>query len=343
MGQEKSQKDKSGISRSEQETNNINMEKNKDTPIEQERISEYKEPDNKKINYEVMIVKDIQYSSYIFEGSKEKLLFDLYLPKKESSETCPLLIYIHGGGWLEGSKEWCPGEDVSKLGYAMASINYRLSDVAIFPAQIYDIKEAVRWLRKNASKYGIDPNRFGVWGDSAGGHLSALLGTTAVVQKLEGEETTYNVSSEVQAVCDWFGPTDFTQVPPAFEEKFNESIFEKYGDKPWFEYTQAVTKLLGGPVSENLKLADLANPINFVNSTDPPFLIYHGELDNIVPISQSELLADKLKENNVNVTFIRDPNRGHSYSIEGTDEESFDPVLINKALNFFDSVFKYSR
>ena len=311
--------------------------------IAEEKISDEKTKNghSKILDIKVKIIEDIEFSSYDVDGKKEKLLLDLYLPDKDSLKPYPLIIYIHGGGWMEGDKENCPGEEVIKLGYSMASINYRLSDVASFPAQIHDVKEAVRWLRKNASKYNIDPDRFGVWGDSAGGHLSALLGTSAGIPELEGKEDNYDISSKIQAVCDWYGPTDFTKIKLAFEEKFSESVIEKYGNKPWFEYTLAITKLLGGPLAENLKLAELANPINFVDPTDPPFLIYHGELDNIVPISQSELLAEKLKENNVSVTFIKDLKRGHSY--QGPKGERFDPALIEMVINFFDSVFKYNR
>ena len=285
------------------------------------------------------MLKDLEYGSYEVSGAEKKLLLDLYMPEKRSAQPFPLLIYIHGGGWMEGDKGGCPGDLIAQHGYALASINYRLSDEAIFPAQIHDVKRAVRWLRANAGKHNLDPNRFGAMGDSAGGHLSALLGTSAGVAPLEGEEGHQGVSSEIQAVCDWYGPTDFTQVPPAFTQPVSSpvppTILERYGDKPWFEYTLATALLVGGRVSAHPDLATLANPITHVGPNDPPFLIVHGEQDNIVPLSQSQLLADALGKSGVEVTFVRQPNRGHS--LAGPRGEEFSPKLIEMALQFFDA------
>lgn len=279
--------------------------------------------------------KNLQYGSYPHEEKQKKLLLDLYLPKTEPSQRLPVLIYIHGGGWREGSKEDCPGELVAQRGYAIACISYRLSDVAIFPAQIRDAKKAVRWLRTNADKYSLDPNRFGAWGPSAGGHLSALLGTSAGVEALEDD---LEPSSEVQAVCNWFGVSDFTKVPPTFEEPLTQAVWKKYRWEPWFLYTAATHQVLGGPVSQNRELAALANPINYIDSSDPPFLIVHGEKDKIVPISQSEILAAALQEKGVEVTFIRLPNLTHTHASESG--ELFDPELIDMAVEFFDTHLK---
>jgi len=123
----------------------------------------------------------------------------------------PLIIHIHGGGWSGGDKNGIPPIGLVANGYALASVQYRLSGEAIFPAAIQDCKAAVRWLRANAKKYNLDPDHFGVWGGSAGGHLVALLGTSGGVKEFEVGDN-LNVSSKVQAVCDWFGPTDFLQM-----------------------------------------------------------------------------------------------------------------------------------
>ena len=281
----------------------------------------------------VTTYKNLQYGSYTLAQGEGRLLLDLYLPTTDAQRH-PVLIYIHGGGWREGSKEDCPGEIVAQRGYALACINYRLSDVAIFPAQIYDAKKAVRWLRANAEQYNLDPNNFGAWGPSAGGHLSAILGTSAGGEALDEESP---ISSEVQAVCNWFGVTDFTQVPPTFEQPPTQAVRQKYRKKPWFLYTLATHLVLGGPVSQNLELAALANPINTIDSTDPPFLIVHGEQDTVVPISQSEILAAALEKKGVEVTFIRLPNRKHTHA--GEDGE-FDPELLEMAIRFFDTHLK---
>src|SRR5713101_8014594 len=155
----------------------------------------------------VKALRDLEY----VKGGHERQKLDLYLPEK-SDGPLPLIVWIHGGGWIGGNKENPPGLEFLNRGYALASINYRLSQHAKFPAQIEDCKAALRWLRANAKTYNLDPDRIGVWGESAGGHLVALLGTTGDVKELEGEEGNPQQSSEVQAVVDWFGPTDFLKI-----------------------------------------------------------------------------------------------------------------------------------
>src|SRR5260370_39954354 len=148
-------------------------------------------------------LRDLEY----VKGGHERQKLDLYLPEK-SDDPLPLIIWIHGGAWMAGSKENPPGIELLKRGYALASINYRLSQHAKFPAQLEDCKAAIRWLRANATTYHLDPDRIGVWGASAGGHLVALLRTTGDVKELEGEEGNPQQSSGGQSVVDWFGPTD---------------------------------------------------------------------------------------------------------------------------------------
>jgi acetyl esterase/lipase len=227
--------------------------------------------------------------SYVSNGSERQKL-DLYLPP--AATNCPLIVWIHGGGWTGGSKEKPPGLRFLRHGFALASINYRLSQDAIFPAQLIDCKAAIRWLRAHATQNGIDPNRIGVWGASAGGHLVALLGTTGDVKEFDTGENT-NVSSRVQAVCDWFGPTDFTS-------NLN------HGDTE-----QVEARLIGGPISQNLQKVQRANPIHYITRDDPPFLIVHGDKDPVVPLQQSQLLADALKKSGNEVTFHVVPGGGH--------------------------------
>lgn len=298
--------------------------------------------------FEVKVIKDIQYGSYKVGAPRYKpvavkkhpgkLLLDLYLPQAEAKKPLPLLIYIHGGGWYEGEKESCPGNIVARKGYAIACINYRLSYEAIFPAQIYDVKKALRWLRENSAKYNLDPNKFGVWGYSAGGYLSALVGTSGNVANLAGEEGKNSIKSEVQAVAVWAGPTDFTQVPPAFDKLVAPGALKKEQltkKSPWAGYTVAVTNLLGGTVAKNLKLANLGNPVAYIDSLDPPFFIWHGESDKVVPIAQSELLFVALQKKGVKATFWHEPNVGHSpVTLAG---KSIEKKLIDRTIEFFDT------
>jgi acetyl esterase/lipase len=288
---------------------------------------------------EIQVLHDLEYARVEVDGREKRLLLDLYLPPEGAPRPLPLLVYIHGGGWMEGSKEGCPGSVVAEMGFAMACVDYRLSQDSIFPAQIHDIKAAVRWLRAHAKEFQVDADRFGAWGDSAGGHLAALLGTSAGVPELEGNVGVQGVLSAVQAVCDWYGPTDFSRVPPAFVESITypvaPEVFEHYGTEPWFEYTLATTLLLGGPVEERIDLAMFANPITYIDPGDPPFLIFHGERDEIVPIDQSILLVDALRTHGVEVVFVPDPERGHS--VVGPPGVPFDPGLIEMAIGFFNT------
>ena len=221
--------------------------------------------------------KDVSY------GPHERNKFDITVPK--SDKPTPLVIWVHGGGWEGGDKAFNPGVLLLSQGYAIASINYRYSKQAVFPAQLHDCKAAVRFLRDHATTYNLDPNAFGVWGASAGGHLVALLGTTGDVPDLEGDAKT-KTSSKVQAVCDWFGPTDLVKLAPMSAA------------------SSPITKLLGGSTTDKADLAALANPITHITKNDAPFLTFHGDADKLVPVSQSVLLDAALKKAGVESELI---------------------------------------
>lgn len=233
--------------------------------------------------------RDLEY----VPGGHARQKLDLYLPSK-ADHPLPVVVWIHGGGWTGGSKDGCPAVFLVTKGFAVASINYRLSQHAVFPAQIEDCKAAIRWLRANAKKYNLDASRVGVWGASAGGHLVALLGTTGDVKELEGNEGNLDQSSRVQCVVDWFGPTDLTKT-------------DAVGEKA----RSAVTGLLGGPLEEKKEKALLASPVHYVSKDDAPILIMHGDKDEIVPIAQSELLDKVLRQTGVQCTFVCIPGNGH--------------------------------
>ncbi|MHB0937576.1 MAG: alpha/beta hydrolase fold domain-containing protein [Armatimonadota bacterium] len=225
------------------------------------------------------------------------LLLDLYLPPKKS-DRLPVVVWIHGGYWCQRSKD----EDIPALflldhGFAVASIDFRQSQQAIFPGQIHDCKAAVRWLRANAESYGLDPDHIGVWGDSSGGHLAALLGTSGGVQTLEGSEGNTGMSSRVQCVCDWYGPADLVEAftAPGIPENAYRASF--------------VFKLLGG---KDRGKAALASPITHVTPDDAPFLIMHGTKDRVVPLAQSRRLKDALKSAGVPVQLVVLPGASHA-------------------------------
>jgi acetyl esterase/lipase len=243
------------------------------------------------------VLRDLVYA----RAGEKPLLLDLYLPE-EAAGPLPVLVWVHGGGWRQGSKDTGgPALRMVRRGYAVASINYRLSSDALFPAQIEDCKAAVRWLRANATKYRLDPDHIGAWGSSAGGHLVALLGTTGSVKEFDkGEHLDF--SSRVQAVCDWFGPTDFLQMDahavPGSRLKHNAP-------------TSPESLLIGGPIQENKEKVARANPITYVTRDAAPFLIVHGDKDPAVPIHQSELLRDALTRAGVEVKLRVIEGGGH--------------------------------
>ena len=244
----------------------------------------------------VTVYRDV---GYVTEGHKRQKL-DLYVP--DTGENLPLIIWVHGGAWRGGDKTHYVRMEYLKTGYAGASINYRLSQHAVFPAQIEDVKAAVRWLRANAETYRLNPNRFAAWGSSAGGHLVAMLGTTGDMEEFEVGEN-LNVSSRIQAVVDYFGPTDFLQMDA---QSLPDGLVHDAPDSP-------ESQLVGGPIQEHKDRVSRANPITYVSKDDSPFLIIHGDKDKLVPYQQSVLLKDALEEAGVPVTFYRVEGGGHGW------------------------------
>jgi acetyl esterase/lipase len=271
----------------------------------------------------------ITYGTYVDgNGQTQPLLLDLLQPT--AGGPAPLVIWIHGGGWLSGSRTPLPAQ-VSALcgrGYAVASVDYRLTQTAIWPAQIQDVKGAVRFLRANAGSYSLDPGRFAAWGTSAGGHLAAVLGTTGdvptatvgnVTVDLEGTTGgNLGTSSRVQAAIDWYGATDVLQM----------SLYASSVDHD--ARLSAEGKLLGGFIQLRPELAATANPITFVSADDPPFLVMHGTVDDTNPFNQSELLVDALRASGVPVTFV---------PVQGVDHGFMDDVTAQRVYDFLASLF----
>ena len=238
---------------------------------------------------------------YVENGHPNEVL-DIFLPEQPSDKPLALMIWIHGGAWMGGSQANPPVLYLVPKGFAVASIQHRFSSDAIWPAQAYDCKAAIRFLRANAAKYNFDPNHFGVGGDSSGGHLAAFVGTSGDVKEMEGDLGNTNVSSRVQAVVDWFGPTDVTFM--AQQSGPHSMIRHDAPDSP-------ESRLLGGPVQEKRDLAKTANPLTYIDKNDPPFLIMHGDNDQLVPLGQSVVLAKALIDAGVEVTMKTIPGAGH--------------------------------
>lgn len=246
--------------------------------------------------YPVRVVADIPYA----EIDSVKLLLDLHRP--ENVEDPPLVLFIHGGGFRSGDRRRCKLAWIAQYGYAVASIEYRLSGVARFPAQIHDCKGALRWLRAHQKELGIDATRVVAAGTSAGGNLAAMMATTGSVEALEGTTAGHlDQSSHVQGAIDYYGPTDFiyrAETQPAKTDDPAGSIYQ----------------LLGGPVRENRDAARLASPIDHVDPGDPPLLILHGDEDEVVYLAQSERLAKAYREKRLDVQLHIVEGEGHGWN-----------------------------
>jgi ankyrin repeat protein/acetyl esterase/lipase len=245
------------------------------------------------------------------------LLLDLHMPLVVSNSN--LVVWAHGGGWRSGSKEDMPLGALVEAGYTVASVDYRLSSAAPFPAQVHDIKAAIRYLRARAARYGYRAERIAIAGASAGGHLAALVGTTNGSHELEGTIGNHlDQSSDVQAVVDYYGPTNFmTILSQSTPHGLNVRV-------------PAVQPLLGGQPDDQPELAKLASPVNHVDKNDPPLLLIHGDQDLQVPINQSHELHGKYKQFALPVRFEVVHGGAHGGS------KFYDDELLSVVRDFLD-------
>lgn len=251
---------------------------------------------------EVVLEDNITYG----KAGDTELKLDLARP--QGNGPFPAIVFIHGGGWSGGSRQAYRGEiqEAAKRGYVAATVSYRLmkydeakkettTATPIFPAQIHDAKAAIRWLRANAKKYHVDPDRIGVTGGSAGGHLSLLVGLTDPSSGLEGESGNPQQSSRVQAVVNVFGPTDMAF---CYEKSSVAWIFRLF---------------MGGTPAEAAERYKAASPITYVSKDDPPVLTLHGDQDALVPVEQAKSLDDKMKAAGASHTLMVFKGQGHGF------------------------------
>jgi acetyl esterase/lipase len=235
------------------------------------------------------VEKDVTYAIV----GDATLKMDIYYPESVSGLT-PAVVFVHGGAFVSGNRSY-NSRDLVERGYLVASIDYRLAPRYRWPAQIEDTKCAIRYLRANANKYRIDPNRIGALGPSAGGHLVALLGITNSSAGFDNSGSYFDQSSRVQAVVDMFGTTDLVAMGA------NRSDMTKYFDA-WF-----------GTPNPSVETLRKASPITYVSADSAPFLILHGELDDEVPPSQSQALYERLKAAGVTATLVMVKNAKHGF------------------------------
>ena len=246
------------------------------------------------------IKSDLPYAGT--DNPRQRL--DLYLPKKPRAEKpLPVIAFIHGGAWRKGDKRSASGRLAPLLSngdYVGVAIGYRLSDEAQWPAQVHDCKAAIRWIRANAKTYNIDPERIGVWGTSAGGHLVAMLGVSGGIDGLEGEVGKHlSQSSRVRCVVNFFGPSELLTM--------NDHPSSIDHDAPGSPESQ----LIGGTLQKNKDRARSASPITHVSMDDAPIIHIHGTEDRLVPFPQSVEFNKKLVAAGVSSHLITVRGGGH--------------------------------
>jgi acetyl esterase/lipase len=273
-----------------------------------------------------------QYPDLAYANVSPTQKLDLYLP--QSSGPYPLVLIVHGGGFIFGDKDdqlSKPGTDyLLNRGYAVAVVNYRLSGEAKAPAQIHDLKTSVRWLRSHAREYNLNPDKFGAWGSSAGGNLVALLGTSYGVPALEGADLgCASESSRIQAVVNWFGPIDFLLMDQQFAGNPKAQTHNAPGSPE--------SSLIGAPIQTRPDLVKAINPITYISPATSPFLIQHGTADKLVPPQQSQMLYDALKHtigpDKVRLTLLE--NAPH-----GGGQQFWDSKNVDIVFGFLDKFLK---
>jgi acetyl esterase/lipase len=233
----------------------------------------------------VKVERNLEYAR--IDG--QSLQLDIYSPKQPVGKL-PVVVWIHGGSWNSGSRHFCPIGFMATQNLAIVSMDYRLTGTAIFPAQIYDCKSSVRWLRAHAAQFNLDPDHIGIFGASAGGQLALLLATTPDNAALEGDEGgNRQFSSRVQCVGALYPPTDLSRLVTNAD----------------------VAKLIGGPVALNPEKARAASPLSYVDKNCAPIFLMHGGADQLVPVEQSQIFYAALLKAGVPAQFEIIPGKGH--------------------------------
>ena len=248
---------------------------------------------------------DLRLDQSYAGNQNPKQMVDVYLPKKRNSEKpLPVIALIHGGGWVNGDRLGYAAQAIqlARTGdYAAVTVGYRLTKEAHWPAQVHDCKAAIRWIRAHAKELNLDPDKIAVWGSSAGGHLSSLLGTSGDVKELEGDLGPHtSFSSRVQCVVNLCGPEDFSQA----------LMFDKEGKPIWKD--DAVSGLLGGNAQEKPAEAKAASPVTHVSKDDPPFITFHGTKDQRVAFLHAMMIHEALGKAGVTSAVIPITDGGHS-------------------------------
>ncbi len=275
----------------------------------------------------VSAIRDIEY----VKGGGLSQSLDLYFVNQSHATLRPLIVWIHGGGWMRGDKNPSVAINFVQRGYIVASIDYRVSSVAHFPAQIQDCQAAIRFLRGNAAKYGIDPHHIGVWGNSAGAHLCNLLGTAGGQNAFAPVGGFLDQSDRVQAVCAFCGPTDLHTVRAQADANAEVKSIVQFNTP-----TDPYSVLIGVPLGQDADRELAASPVHYIHkgADNLAFLIVHGTADAHVPFAQAQEFAEELRKADVDVTFQRLPGSDHPSKVY------YRPPVTKLVEAFFDRYLK---
>lgn len=280
----------------------------------------------------VEMIPDVTYS-FNQNNMGRPLQLSMDVLKPYADKALPAVVFITGGGFLDAPKSKFIGQrvDIARAGYVVASINYRVVPMVTFPGMLEDAKTAVRFLRANSKKLGIDPNHIAVMGESAGGYLAAMVGTTSGTHQFDQGEY-LNQSSDVQAVIDLYGLSDLTAVGSDFSDEIKEA--HKSPAIPEAMLVNGIPWQGGGSILKDLDKAKKANPITYISKNTPPFLIMNGDADNVVSPSQSKILHEALVAHNIKSTH---------YIVHGADHAGlmwYQPEISKIIIEFLNSNLK---
>jgi acetyl esterase/lipase len=277
---------------------------------------------------EVLVDRDVRYG----DASGQPLLLDIYRLKDRPAGKQPAIVMIHGGGWKTWPEgKWTKSTDAetakafARKGYWVTSIDYRLSEVAHFPAAVVDCKRAIRWVRAHAAEHGVDPDKIGVWGFSAGGHLALMMGSTDPKAGFDEDPEGSVASTRVQAVASWAGLSDLAST---------DGPRKLVGERE-----ELTRKFIGGTFAEMPDAYRKASPLIYVTAQSAPTLFIHGDHDQLVPYSHSEVMLEKLKAAGVEASLLTVKGAPHLFF----KEDGQDPPLsgmIEATLRFFDKHLK---
>ncbi|MEK3989703.1 MULTISPECIES: alpha/beta hydrolase fold domain-containing protein [Robertmurraya] len=281
----------------------------------------------------VSLISDVVYSQpSIFGYPNYPLKMDILKPN--SKDLLPAVVFITGGGFMAANKDNYLQQrmDISEAGYVVTSIEYRVTPQSTFPAPLEDVKSAIRYLRANSAKYGIDPNQIAVMGSSAGGYLAALAGTTNNIKEYDKGDF-LDVSSKVNAVIDLYGLSDLTKVGEGYSKEVQE--IHKSPSAPEAMWVNGAAVFgPGGSILDHPDKAAKANPITYVTNDDPPFLLMHGDQDTLVSPNQTQILHEALINKGVDSTRYVVKGAGHGGDVWAQ------PKIVNLIIDFLDSHLK---